>query len=70
MLSNKSIEEYKRIFKKKFGKEISDEEALEQVTRLVNFFEILHKINVKDKIRKKKSINVYDVSGRCRRNHH
>lgn len=54
MLSKKSIEEYKRIYKKEFGKEISDEEALEQGTRLVNFFEILHKINVEDKIRKKK----------------
>ena len=54
MLSKKFIEEYKRIYKKEFGKEISDQEALEQGTRLVNFFEILHKINVKEKIRKKK----------------
>lgn len=43
MLSNKAIQEYKNIYKKEFGKEISDVEAAEQSQRLINFFDILFK---------------------------
>lgn len=40
-LSDKSVQEFKAIFKKKYGKDLSDGEAREQGQRLLNFFEIL-----------------------------
>lgn len=43
MLSQKAIDEYKVIYKNKFGKEISDSEALEQGTRLLNLFKAVYK---------------------------
>lgn len=42
-LSDKAVPEYKDIYKKKYGKEISDEEARDQGQRLVNLFDILFK---------------------------
>ena len=54
MLSKESIKEFKKIYKEEFGEEISDKEAFEQGTNLVNFFGLLHKIDVRGKIRKKK----------------
>jgi len=44
-LSKEAIEEYKKIYKEVEGKEISDEEACEQGTRLVNLFEVLLKVD-------------------------
>jgi len=43
MLTEKDIEEYREIYKKVFKKEISYSEALEQGTRLLNFFKIICK---------------------------
>lgn len=40
-LSQKSIDEYKEIFKKEYGKELTDAEAYESAHNLVNFFKIL-----------------------------
>jgi len=54
MLPKKAIEEFEEIYKKEFGEEISDEEALEQGTRPVNFFKVLYKMDVKEKMRKEK----------------
>lgn len=42
MFSDKTIKEYKEIYKKEYGKEISDAEAREQGERLTAFFEILY----------------------------
>lgn len=49
-LSKEAIEEYKKIYKKVEGKEISDEEAREQGTRLINLFRLLLKIDNEEKI--------------------
>lgn len=43
MISKEALEEYKRIYKKEFGKEISDAEALEQATKLFRLMEIVYK---------------------------
>ncbi len=43
MLSEKAINEYKELYKKKFGKEISNQEALEQATNLMRLIEIVYK---------------------------
>lgn len=41
MLSDKAVQEYKDIYKKEYGKEISDSEARDQSERLTGFFNIL-----------------------------
>ena len=43
MLSDKAVQEFKEIFKKKYGQELTDAEARDQGERLVGFFEILYK---------------------------
>jgi len=43
-ISDKHLKEYKKVYKDHFGKEISDEEALEQGTRLANLMLFLYKI--------------------------
>ena len=42
-LSKKAIDEFKEIYKKEYGKELSDEEAFDSATNLLNFFEALYK---------------------------
>lgn len=44
-LSDKPVQEYKDIFKKDFGRDLTDAKAREQGERLVKFFEILIKID-------------------------
>lgn len=46
-LSKEAIEKYKKIYKEVEGKEISDKEAREQGTRLVNLFRVLLRVNNK-----------------------
>ena len=48
-LSNKAIQEYKDIFKKEFGQNLTDAEAREQGERLIKFFEILIKVDQRNK---------------------
>lgn len=48
-LSDKEIGEYRKIFKKYYGKEISKQEALEQGLRLVNFIKLLIEIDKQNK---------------------
>ncbi len=43
MISKKALEEYKVIYKKEFGKDISDQEALEQAVNLLNLMNIIYK---------------------------
>jgi len=40
-LSKEAIEEYKQIYKKKFGEEISDQEAYEQGCRLIRLIKLV-----------------------------
>lgn len=42
-LSKEAIEEFKEIYKKEFGEEISDQEALEKATKLLRLIEIVYK---------------------------
>jgi len=49
MLSDKAIQEYKDIFKKEFGQDLTDAEAKEQGERLVLFFKTLIDIDQREK---------------------
>jgi hypothetical protein len=49
MLSDKAVQEFKDIFKKEYGKDLTDSEAREQGERLIKYFELLIKIDQKDK---------------------
>jgi len=49
MLSKKSIEEFKKIWKKEFREEISDQKAYEEGGGLVNFFKLLYEVDGKIK---------------------
>ena len=48
-LSDEAISEYQKILKEDYGKEISREEAYEQGLRLVEFFDLLYKIDKRNK---------------------
>lgn len=48
-LSDKATREFKELMKKEYGQELSNTEAREQGERLVNFFEILIKIDQRTK---------------------
>jgi len=48
-LSKEVIEEYKKIYKKEFGEEISDEEAHEQGGRLLRLSKTIYRPMPKDK---------------------
>jgi hypothetical protein len=43
MLSNKQIEKFQTLYKNRFGKEISREEAYEQGTKLMRLVELIYK---------------------------
>ena len=43
MISEKALSEYKRIYKTKTGKELSDADALEQATRLITLVRAVYK---------------------------
>lgn len=47
MISQKLIDEFKQIFKEKYGVEYTDTEAREAAGNLVGFFELLVKIHRK-----------------------
>lgn len=49
-LSQKSIDKYKKIYKKVYKEDITDAEAREQGERLVRFFKILIDIDEKEQI--------------------
>jgi hypothetical protein len=42
-LSKEAIDEFKQIYKEKFGKDIGDAEALESATKLINLMRIIYK---------------------------
>ena len=42
-LSSKAVQEFKNIFKKEYGQDLTEAEAREQGERLVGFFDILYK---------------------------
>lgn len=57
MISKERLEEFKRIYKKKFGKELSNQEALEKATKLLRMVELVYKPITKenyDKLQKRR----------------
>ena len=48
-LSDKAIQEFKEIFKKEYGKEYTDAEAREAAENLVGFFDLLIKVDQRNK---------------------
>jgi hypothetical protein len=53
-LSEESVDEFKEIYKKKFGKEIDDAEAHESARKLAGFFELLYKCAQEDSAKKRR----------------
>jgi len=58
MLSKKAIEKFKKLYKKRFGEELSDKVALDKATRLVNLYRTVygHVVGTEDSKRGKKEI--------------
>lgn len=56
MLNQLAIQEFKKIYFKKFGKNISDQEALELGIKLINLYKIIYqsKITEENEICRKK----------------
>lgn len=52
MISKEQLEEFKRIYKKEYGKEISDKEATEAAHNLLGFVETLFELHIKELKRK------------------
>ncbi len=48
ILNEQEVKEFKQLMKETYGIEISDEEALEQGSRLVIMFELICKLNTKE----------------------
>lgn len=57
-LSKETIEEFKAIFKKEYGVEYTDQEAWEAANNLVGFFDLLLKLDHKQKQQQVGSQNV------------
>ncbi|OHB06428.1 MAG: hypothetical protein A3B16_02330 [Candidatus Zambryskibacteria bacterium RIFCSPLOWO2_01_FULL_45_43] len=43
MLSQEQIDSFKKLYKKEFGKDLTDEEALEQATKLTRLVRLVYK---------------------------
>lgn len=43
MISKESLEEFKKLYKEHFNKELSDEDALQQATQLLRMVELVYK---------------------------
>ncbi len=48
MISKEALEEYKKIYRKEFGKEISDKDALEQAISLLTMVKAIYRPITKD----------------------
>ncbi len=48
MISNEHIQEFKRLYKNRFGKELTDVEAREKGSALVRFLKIIYKPMTKE----------------------
>ncbi len=48
MISKEALEEYKAIYKAKFGEDISDQEALDQAIKLLTLVDIVYRPIKKD----------------------
>lgn len=48
MVSQEALNEYKKIYRKQFRKDISDADALEQATKLLRLMEVVYKPMTKE----------------------
>ncbi len=48
MISNERVQEFKILYKNRFGKELSDDEAREKASALVRFLKIIYKPMTKE----------------------
>ena len=48
MISDKALEEHKKIYKEEFGEDISDEKAMDEATSLLTIFNVIFKPIKKD----------------------
>lgn len=49
MLSDKTVQDYKKTIKEEYGQDLTDAEARDQAERLVKFFEILIQVDQRTK---------------------
>ncbi len=49
MLPKEAIEEYKKLYEKRFGIKLSDEEAVIRANNLVNLYKVVYGLSVKVK---------------------
>jgi len=57
MISKEKLKEFKKIYKKRFGKNLSDQVALEKATKLLNLVKAVYRPMAKeeyDKVRKRR----------------
>jgi len=58
MISRESLEKFKRLYKKRFGEELSDQVALDKATRLVNLYRAVYAPDlIKSEVKKPKKKN-------------
>lgn len=43
MISKEQLEKFKTIYKNQFGEEISDQDALDQATKLLNMMKVIYR---------------------------
>ena len=43
MVSEKALQEFKKIWREEFGEEISDEKALQEATALLTMFDVIYR---------------------------
>lgn len=60
MISDKHIQKFKKLYKNRFGKELTDAEAREKGSALVRFMKIIYKLMTKEE---------FDELGRRRARH-
>lgn len=53
-LSQKAVDEYRELFKKDYGKDLTDSEAQDGAQRLFNFFEVIYEMSLREAKRKKR----------------
>lgn len=53
-ISKERLEEFKKIFKKEYGKELTDEEAYEYASNLLGLFKVLFDIRIREEMNKQR----------------
>ncbi|RJQ35799.1 hypothetical protein C4568_00210 [Candidatus Parcubacteria bacterium] len=61
MISQKYLDRYKEIYRKKHGKDLSDQEALEQATKLITLVKVIYRPLQKSKETVRGVDRAYDI---------